>query len=341
MKIICTIGENINSFDSVDKFVKSGTDMFRFKFSHINYEESDKLIKYIKSTYPNIPIIEDLQGNKVRISTTLENEYKLLQGEKYILCSEKKFDKHNLQISENIIPITFQGPVDIFSINDNLKLNNGSTILKIRSVDKNNEEILVDVVDGGLIKSGQSINVPRLNRDNSVLTIKDLDDIIWGLKRNVDIIIMSYIANVNEITKVKKIICSYIEEGVINSFPLIFAKIECISAIKIIDDIINEADGIVIGRGDLSKEIPLMEMPIIQEKIISMCRDKEKPIFISNNILNSMCNKKYPSVNEICELHYHLKEQVTGIVLCDEVSKGKYPLNALRLAKSLVSEYKE
>lgn len=337
MKVVCTVGNNLKDLDTLDKFIKAGTDVFRFNFSHINYEKSDLFISFLKINYPNLLVMADLQGNKIRISSKLTTEMKILQGEQVCFYKEELYP---INVESYIcIPLTFKGNLSFLNLNGRLLLNGGDTVLKIDSMDDEGEKIYCTVIDGGLLLAGKSINTPSIIRKDCSLTPKDLEDLIWAIKRKVDIIVLPYILSDKEIVTVRKILFAYLEDGRIETIPLIYGKIESQIDDKSLENIITEADGIVIGRGDLSNEVPIIAIPKIQEQIISMCKASEKPILFSNHILNSMVCKKNPNINEVSELYSLIKAGVDGVILCDEITRGSYPMNTLRFLKSFIDFY--
>lgn len=343
MKIITTVGSNLKSIDDIIKYIKAGTDIFRFNFSHINYEKSNLFISFLKSNFPEIYIVADLQGNKIRVSSLLKNEYKALQGEKIYICLDNIFNTISSQVQskrKKVIPVSFAGNFNSLIKGDIMLLNDGNTKLIIDSVGNDGNFILSTVANGGLIRAGKSINIPSLHKSIPYLSPKDLNDLLWVAKKQVTIITIPYVSKSEDISTVKKILNTYVEEGILERIPLIWGKIETLIKAPILNDIINTVDGIVIGRGDLSKEVPLNLIPEYQNEIITSCNKINKPVILSNSILTSMNSKKSPTINEVYELYTHINQNVYGVILCDEVSSGNYPLNTLRFLKSFISYYK-
>lgn len=344
MKVITTVGSNLKSIDDVIKYIKGGTDIFRFNFSHINYEKSDLFISFLKSNYPDISIMADLQGNKIRISPKLASEIKVLQGEKIYFCLEDTLNSFYAQskpIKERLIPISFMGHFNNLTKGDIMLLNDGTTKLTIDTIEYDGKIILSTVLHGGLIRAGKSINIPSLSKSISSLSIKDLNDILWAASKQVPIITVPYVSKEDDIVAVRKILNTYIEEGILKRMPLIWGKIETLINDPSLIDIIKTADGIVIGRGDLSKEVSLHLIPEYEDKIILSCNKLHKPVILSNSILTSMYSKKSPTINEVNELYFHLKQNIYGVILCDEVTTGNYPINTLRFLKDFISYYKQ
>lgn len=344
MKVITTVGSNLKSIDDVIKYIKGGTNIFRFNFSHINYEKSDLFISFLKSNYPEVSIIADLQGNKIRISSKLSSEFKILQGEKICFCLEESFNNFHTQghiEKKKVIPVSFIGNFKYLTRGEIILLNDGNTRLRIDSIKDDGKIILSTVLEGGLIRAGKSINIPSVNKSIPCLSSKDLNDLLWAAKKQVPIITIPYVSKSEDIETVKKILSTYVEEGILEELPLIWGKIETLVSDPSLRDIINVVDGVVIGRGDLTREVPLHLIPEYQNKIILNCNKIHKPVVLSNSILTSMYSKKSPNINEVNELYSYINQNVYGVILCDEVTTGNYPLNTLRFLKAFISYYKQ
>jgi len=341
MKIVCSIGPNVKKYADIDGLVKSGMDMMRFNFSHINYDHTKELIRYSKETHPKIPIIQDLQGNKLRISPLLRNEIKVYEKDEVLFCSEVYYLNYSqLLKGTNLIPIKLEGEFSLLYKVKELLMKDATMKFKVESINEEDEIIYTNVIRGGIIRGGKGINAPGIDRSKMSLTSKDKRDIIFGLKNKVDIICLSYVTCSKNILELKSYINKMIKNDPSLKMPNIWAKIECLEGVKNIEHIIKAVDGIMLGRGDLSAEINMVEFPKIQLKLINMMRKSSKDFIIGTYILESMKYSTVPSPAEINDIYNFINNKVKGVMLTGEVAVGRYPLETVSFLKNMINTYK-
>lgn len=340
MKIVCSIGPNIKGIRELEAFISAGMDYMRLNFSHADYEKYEKLISQVKKRHNNIRIIQDLQGNKLRVSPLFRKEIKVTEGDKINFCSEEFFIALNNNTLNNdnkiiTIPISMDEKFDALKGADRILLKDGTMVFKILS--KNLKDIIEsEVVIGGIIRGNKGLNAPGMDRSSMNLTEKDKKDIEFGLKNDVDVICLSYVTSAKDILELKEYILRS-KSLKSNKLPEIWAKIECREGINNFSKILKEVDGIMIGRGDLLSEINIYEIPQIQEKIINLCKRAEKEVIVATYILNSMKYSSNPQLAEVEALYSHIKNNVDGVMLAGEVGVGRYPLDAIGFLKDFIT----
>jgi len=341
MKIICSIGPNVKKNIDIDNLVKSGMDMMRFNFSHINYDHAKELMMYSKQRHPRIPIIQDLQGNKLRISPMLKGEIKVYENEEVLFCSEKHYLSHSKgNDGELIIPIKLEGEFSLLYKVKELLMKDATMKFKVEGINEDEEIIYTKVIRGGIIRGGKGINAPGIDRSKMSLTSKDKRDIIYGLKNRVDIICLSYVTCSKNILELRSFINKMIKNDSSLKMPNIWAKIECLEGVKNVEHIIKVVDGIMLGRGDLSAEINMLEFPKIQLKLINIMRKSNKDFVIGTYILESMKYSSVPSPAEINDIYNFINNKVNGVMLTGEVAVGRYPLETVSFLKNMINTYK-
>jgi pyruvate kinase len=341
MKIVCSMGPNIKGKIDIDNLAKAGMNMMRFNFSHINYELAKELMIYAKESYPKIPIIQDLQGNKLRISSLLKRTIRVHPNEEIFFCSEDFYSKnYNGSESYILIPIKLEGKFSLIYESKNILMKDATMEFKVDSRIKDKELIKTTVVRGGIIRGEKGINVPNIDRRGMGLTGKDKRDILFGLKNRVDIICLSYVTSEKNINELKVYINKLIKNNPQYKYPKIWAKVECKEAIRNFHEILKAVDGIMLGRGDLSAEVDITEMPKIQSQLINIMKKSKKEFIIATYILESMKYSTIPNVAEVNEIYNFISNQVSGVMLAGEVSVGKYPLETVSLLKRTIDRYK-
>ncbi|MFR1708542.1 MAG: pyruvate kinase [Clostridium sp.] len=340
MKIVCSIGPNVKTLGDLDKFVDSGMDYMRLNFSHIEYEKAKEQIQYMKDKHPDIPIIQDLQGNKLRVSKLFNGQLRVNTGEVVYFCSEDFF-KENLRHSgrNTLIPISFQGEFSCLTKCKRILMKDGTMEFKVIGKLKGKEALKAEVVLGGMVRGEKGLNAPAMDRSNMHLTMKDKKDIEFGLLNGVDIICLSYVTRKEDILELKEYINQIKKYNPKSKQPRIWAKIECKEGIVNFDSILKIVDGIMLGRGDLYSELDIMEIPFVQDNIIRKTKLEDKELIIATYILDSMRNSVTPKIPEMDDLYNFIKNKVHGIMLAGEVGVGKNPLRVIKFTKEFIEKY--
>ncbi|MEG0611041.1 MAG: pyruvate kinase [Clostridium sp.] len=340
MKVVCSIGPNVKSLSDLDKFIDAGMDSARLNFSHIEYEKAKDQIKYIKDKYPSITIIQDLQGNKLRVSSLFNGQLRVNFGESVYFCSED-FYKSNLRHSDKhiLIPISFQGEFSWLTNANKILMKDGTMEFKITGKLKDKDAIKAEVVIGGMVRGEKGLNAPGMDRTGMSLTVKDKSDIEFGIQNKVDVICLSYVTRAADILDLKAYIGEIKKDKTDINIPKLWAKIECKEGIDSFDEIVNEVDGIMLGRGDLLSELDIVEIPFVQDKIIEKMKSSKKELIIATYVLDSMRNSFKPKIPEADDIYNFLKNKVDAVMLAGEVGVGRNPIEVIKFAKKIIDKY--
>lgn len=341
MKIICSIGPNVKKDTDIDEMIGHGMDMMRFNFSHINYEFTRELMEYSKEKYPKVPIIQDLQGNKLRISSLLRKETKVFPGDDIVFCSERVYySELNDNTNKIVIPIKLEGEFSLLFEAQKFLMKDATMEFKIDSIIRERNIINTKVIRGGIIRGGKGINAPGINRSKMFLTKKDKNDVIFGLQNNVNIICLSYVSNSRDIEELKSFIKENVKKNPTFKMPKVWAKIESVEGVRNLNHILKVVDGIMLGRGDLSAEIDMVDLPKVQHEIINTMRKSDKEFVIGTYILESMKRSLIPLPSEVNDIYNFIRNKVDGVMLAGEVAIGRYPLETISFLKEIICTYK-
>lgn len=340
MDLICSIGPRVTTMEDVHNYVKAGMTMPRFNFSHVNYKKFEKLIKGIQNIYPEMKIMQDLQGNKLRISNKFNKEYKIYRGDKVIFCLDKDYekliDKYKNQ-KVKVIPINYEGVFSDFKEVKVILMKDATMEFKL--IAQKSDYIYGITERGGILRAEKGVNAPLLKRAGLGLTNKDKNDIAWGIEIGIDIICLSYVTCVKDMIELRE----YINE--VKKYKQNFknihlwAKIECLEGIKNFDEILEYSDGILIGRGDLKGEAPIEDIPILQENIITKMKTNKKPLIIATYILDSMKRGDPPSLAEVNDVYNFTKNKVDGFMLSTEITISNEPTLVIKKLEDLILKY--
>ena len=256
-KILATIGPASSTKEQLSRLIDAGVDAFRINFSHGSHAEHKKRIRSIRALEKEkgrlISILADLQGPKLRVGDFREEKVWLEDGQKFVLDLNPALgDKTRVCLPHKEIFAALK-------VGDKLVVNDWYIVLRVVKCDKKSAETIVEV--GGYISSHKGVNLPNTKLKISAITPKDEEDLKFALKNDVDWIGLSFVQKADDIKEVKKII---------KGKARIIAKLEKPSAIDDLEEIVKEADAIMVARGDLGVECPLPTVPVMQKRIIKV-----------------------------------------------------------------------
>ncbi|MBI2634351.1 pyruvate kinase [Candidatus Peregrinibacteria bacterium] len=316
-KIICTLGPASDSLTEITRLIQAGMDIARLNMSHGSYKHHAKMIKNIRAAEKNlhkkIPILLDLQGPKIRIGK-LKNPINIKHGEIIALGNSAK----------NSIPVTYPRLTKYLKKNDLIRINDGQ--LEVKVLKKSDHKLVCKVLTGGTINYGNGLNFPTNTISQNTITSKDKKDLKFGLKQKVNIIALSFVKEAKDIKNLRKLA---------PKTPII-AKIERHEAIKNLESIIKESDGVMVARGDLGADIPPEQVPIIQKKIITLANLINKPVITATQVMYSMIQNPTPTRAEVSDAANAVFDHSDAILLSNETSVGKYPFKAAKILKKII-----
>jgi len=327
-KIICTIGPASLSKKIIRQMIMAGMDVARLNFSHGSYETHGMAIEIIRSESEKagkpVAILQDLRGLKLRVELTKEGSLELKRGKRVILSNDY------LSKGQDVLKIRY--PYLIRDLNPNNTVLIADGLIQLRIIQKKKHFLEAEIIEGGVVKGGEGVNLPGVRIRTKTFTKKDKDDLDFGIKRGVDLIALSFVQSGADVITVKR----YIKRHYRKDIPLI-AKIETASALKNIDEIINVADGIMIARGDLGVEIPPEEVPVVQKRIIEKCNAALKPVITATQMLESMTDHLRPTRAEATDVANAVLDGTDALMLSAETAMGRYPVKAVKMMDRIIT----
>jgi len=310
-KIICTIGPASDDEKTLKKMVIAGMNVVRLNFSHGSYDNFLKIIRNVRKVSKDldkpVAIVQDLQGPKIRTGNIPAPGIIIKNGEVITLTSDKSL--------KDGIPFQYKKlPADV-SIKDKLLIADG--IIELEVISKNKKNIVCKVITGGLVSAHKGINVPTASISADPLTAKDRKDLVFGLKNNVDFVALSFVRSGQDIKKLRKILNKH------HSKAKIIAKIERHEALKNIEEIIMEADAIMVARGDMGVEVPPETVPVHQKKIIHLANLHGKTVITATEMMQSMITQPRPTRAEVSDIANAVYDHTDAIMLSNESAVGK------------------
>jgi len=330
-KIVATLGPASSSTKVIKKLIFAGVDVFRLNFSHGVHDEFERIISDVRALNAkletHVAILADLQGPKIRTGEIKNGSKTLAKGDLVIFTTNKPDGE-----SDKIFISYENFPRDIRA-GETILLDDGKISLRIVKTD-GKCDVVAKVLNGGILLPRKGVNLPNTNLSLPSLTPKDIADLDFILKHEIDLIALSFVRSEYDIEALKKLI----QDKTTTFNPPVIAKIEKPEAIKRIDAIIDAADGVMVARGDLGVEVPLQQVPLIQKKIVKKCLSKAKPVIIATQMMEGMLNNPRPTRAEVNDVANSVMDGADALMLSGETSVGQYPVETVETMQKIISE---
>lgn len=327
-KIIATLGPASDNEEVLTKMIKAGVNVMRLNFSHGDYHYYENVLKTIQSASKNaripVSVMQDLQGPKIRTGELYKEKVLLKKGSTLILTTEKCVGDEKKQF------ISYKNLPKEVKKGDTILLDDGKIKLRVTSV--SGCDIRCSVAVGGHILPRRGVNVPGVFLKINSLTKKDKQDVVWGVEHSVDFIAFSFVKSAKDVVELKNLLKKY------GADIEVVSKIETYDAIENIDEIISETDVIMVARGDLSVEMPLEEVPMLQKMIIKKCNNAGKPVVVATQMLESMILSPVPTRAEVSDIANSILDGVDAVMLSAETSIGKYPVGTINIMSNVAKK---
>jgi pyruvate kinase len=327
-KIICTIGPASHQTPLILRMAKAGMNVVRLNFSHGSHNDHLKVIENIKNLRKqsgiNIGIMQDLCGPKIRVGPLPEGGIVLERND---IVYFYHGDHYLLEKDKAVIPVNY--PHLLQDVRENSKILLDDGLLELSVEKKQETRLCARVIRGGVLTSRKGINFPNQILTQRIPTEKDLEDLAFGIKHEVDFIALSFVQTADDI----KCIREKLKQK--KSRAHIIAKLERQVALNNIDEIIDSADGIMVARGDLGIETDIAMIPIHQKMIIRKCNLQSKPVIIATQMLDSMMRNPLPTRAEVTDVANAIYDGSDAIMLSGETAVGAYPLLAVQMMREI------
>lgn len=327
-KIVCTLGPATQSEEMIVRLIKAGMNVVRLNFSHGTHDNHRKMIQTIRKVAARmdkaIPILQDLQGPKLRTGKIKNGSIQLKKGNKVTITTDEILG------NEEIISTTYRHLPQDVEPGDTILLDDG--LIHLRVTAKKSEVVICQVIEGGILSDHKGMNLPGVKISQPTFSAKDINDLLFGIDQGVDLVAMSFIRSPDDILKVKEIIADKKNE------ILVIAKIERPEAIQHVEKIIAVSDGLMIARGDLGVELPLQKVPTLQKKIIRLSMRSGKPVITATQMLESMRFNSRPTRAEVSDVANAIFDGTDAVMLSAETATGKYPVATVKTMAKIITE---
>ena len=330
-KIICTIGPSSENEETLKKMALAGMNVARLNFSHGTHEEQQKKVDLIKKVRRelNLPIaiLLDTKGPEYRIRTFKDGKVHINAGDTFT------FTVDEVEGDETRVSVNYKGLVKDLAVGDKILVNNGLVVFEVQELKGSNANCTCLV--GGDLSNRKSMSFPNKVMTGPFLSEADKKDLLFGIQNEVDFVAASFVSNKQNVLDMRK----FLDENGGEDIEII-AKIENRSGVDNAEEICEACSGIMVARGDLGVEIPFVEVPAIQKRLIHKCRMLGKRVVTATEMLESMIQNPRPTRAEISDVANAVYDGTSAIMLSGESAAGKYPVEAVA-TMSQIAEYTE
>lgn len=327
-KIIATLGPATGSEMKITKLIDSGADIFRLNMSHGTHDEHEAMVnkirKVAKRKNKHVAILMDLCGPKIRVGSFVDGMIKLKTDERVVVsCTASKGEK-------GLIPSQYKNLYKDVEAGNRILLDDGK--LELEVIEVQGKEIVCRVIYGGKLKNNKGLNLPDTRISTASFTAKDRKDAEFAIRKEVDFLALSFVRSDKCIKTLKRFISKN------KSDISVIAKIEKPEAIEFIEEILQEADGIMVARGDLGIEMPAQRVPLLQKHLINRARFHAKPVIVATQMLESMITSSKPTRAEVGDVATAALSGADAVMLSAETASGDYPVLAVEMMDDILRE---
>ncbi len=328
-KILATVGPAVNDQEKISQIMQSGVNGFRLNFSHGSAPDRLEQIEWIRTASREqgkpVAILQDLQGPKIRLGILKDNMLNVKTGD--ILTLDSEIQEHdgslNLPVQYNLAEKMKPGE-PLYMFDGKVK----SVVKEISSP----TAIKVEILNDGFLMSRKGLNLPDTDFGGDILTPKDIEDIEWAANQEFDYVALSFVQTEDDIIDLRGRLTE------LGSEADIIAKIETKSAIseEHLEEIIKVSDGVMVARGDLAVEAGAEIVPVMQRRIIALCRKHGKLSIVATQMMGSMVENPEPSRAEVNDVANAVIQGADVVMLSDETANGKYPLETVKAMRRTI-----
>lgn len=325
-KIVCTLGPAVDSYEQLKTLIEAGMNVARLNMSHGSHAEHEeryhRVRKASEATGRAVGVLADLQGPKIRLETFAEGPVELVRGDEFTITAD------DVPGDKTICGTTYKGLPGDVTKGDPILINDGNVELKVTSVE--GSEVRTIVIEGGVISDHKGINLPGAAVNVPALSEKDIDDLRFALRMGCDLVALSFVRDAGDVNDVHKIMD---EEG--RRVPVI-AKVEKPQAVANMEGVVAAFDGVMVARGDLAVEYPLEKVPMVQKRLIELCRRNAKPVIVATQMMESMITNSRPTRAEASDVANAILDGADAVMLSAESSVGAYPIETVKTMSKIV-----
>ncbi|HMN95870.1 MAG TPA: pyruvate kinase [Phycisphaerales bacterium] len=336
--IIATLGPATSDEDAIAAMIEAGASIFRLNFSHGEPQEHAARLAAVRRASERcgrpIGVLGDLQGPKIRCARIAGAGAALVAGEEvFLVRGDDVVDSSRRPLR---LGSTYAGLVEEVQPGHRVLLDDGAIRLLAVERDRDQDGLRCTVVHGGLLLSRKGINLPDTEIRLPALDERDLDWVEWAIRNDIDFLGLSFVQGAGDIDDLRRRVAASAAALGLHGFRMsIVAKIERPKAVENIEAIAQAADAVMIARGDLGVELDLAQVPVIQKRLIKVCRSWGRPTIVATQMLQGMIESPIPTRAEASDVANAILEGADAVMLSGETAIGRYPAIAVETMRRI------
>ncbi len=320
-KIVATVGPASREEPQLASLIAAGVDVFRLNMAHGELEQHEIVLNRIRRIGEQmgrpVGVLVDLAGPKIRLGELPGGQVDCPAGGAF------RFIRGDTISKPNELVTTYAAMIDELSVGDRVMLVDGTVRMDV--VERGADHVGCKVVQPGLIRSRQGVNLPGAKISLPAMSDADREHAVWAARHGADFVSLSFVRSPKEVTELKWLLNYH------KSTAKVIAKIEKQEAIDQLDEIVIASDGIMVARGDLGVEIDVASMPVVQKRIVATCNQYDRPVIIATQMLDSMQKSRQPTRAEVTDVANAILDGCDATMLSGETAVGDYPVAAVEM----------
>jgi pyruvate kinase len=324
-KIVCTLGPAVATPEGIQALVDAGMDCARLNFSHGTHETHAEMAKLVREAGAKarrpIAILADLCGPKIRVGKFSGGPVELREGQEFRITTE------DVDGNAERVSVSYSALPDDVKPGDDILIDDGLIGMKVERIE--GREVVCEVTVPGTLSDRKGLNLPGVNLSTPSLTDKDREDLAFAVDEiGVDYVALSFVRFAEDVREA---------QGLSKGTPVI-AKMEKPEAIENLEAIADQADGLMVARGDLGVEVGSEKVPLIQKRIIRQVNRRGKIVITATQMLDSMIRNPRPTRAEANDVANAVLDGSDALMLSGETASGRYPIQAVKMMSSIIAE---
>ncbi len=328
-KIVCTLGPASKNEATMEEMLKAGMNVARINFSHGSHAEHKETIATFRKVRDRLKmpaaVMLDTKGPEIRIGTFKEKSVILEAGQTFTLTAEDT-DGDSTKVA-----VTYKKLAEQLECGNIVLLDDGRIKLTVTEI--SGQDVVCRVENVGEISDKKGVNIPNVHLDFPYLSPQDEKDLVFGIEQNVDFVAASFVRSKEDVITLRKFLDYYGGHSV-----KIIAKIENMEGVDNFDEILDNADGIMVARGDMGVEIEYERLPGLQKRFIRKCYRAGKIAIIATQMLESMIHSPTPTRAEITDIANAVFDGTSAIMLSGETAVGDHPAHVVRVMNKIATQ---
>ena len=328
-KIVCTIGPASRSEKVMTEMLKAGMNVARLNFSHGDHESHREVIETFRRVRERLgkpaAIMLDTKGPEVRICTFKDGKIMLNTGDTFTLTTEA------VEGDATRVSVTYADLPSQLKVGDRVLIDDGRLELTVREV--TDTDVICTVITGGPLSNRKGVNIPGVHLDIPYLSERDMADLRFGVEMDVDYVAASFVRSADDVIAMRNYLDYYGGHNI-----RIIAKIENTEGIDNFEEILKQANGIMVARGDMGVEVNYERLPGLQKRFIRRCYQSGKIVITATQMLESMIHNTTPTRAEITDVANAVFDGTSAVMLSGETAMGDHPALVVKVMGRIAAQ---